>query len=387
MTSGLVRRALLEHARRSHRRFANADFSDISFDPLFRGVNDQIGPTGGRPTTTNEITVQGLVDAFLGDPAKANLRPKSRLDYEVMFRMLVDIVGGDKPARALDREDARAVRDLLIRFPKHATKRLPGVTPETAVEVAKQRGMPTLSPASVNAYMGAFSALLRYANREGWISSNVAEGLQVAEDQHPRDARDAFTGDQLAHIFGDDLYREPRATWNHRQWVPLLALYSGARLGEICQLRCADVEKVDDVDAFLIRAGPGQRLKNTSARRLVPVHAAIRSAFLDHVERQRARGEHRLFPNSTSRSVGQWFGSHLRRVNSKVTGGGLHQFRHLMADSLAEASVPGDLIDELMGWARVGMRNRYGSGIRASVLYAEIAKVKYEIDLDHLGQV
>ncbi|MCZ6917516.1 MAG: site-specific integrase [Gemmatimonadetes bacterium] len=375
----MVRRASLEYVRRSRGRIAHTDFDPINGDPMFQNVTTEVAPA----PVENEITFQGLVDEFMNDPKRSNLKPKSKKNHEGLFRLLVQIVGGDKPARSITREDARAVRDLLIRLPTNMTKHLPGVAPEKAAVIAERSGMPTLSPASVNDYVATLSAVLRYAVREEHIDKNVAEGLAVAVDVHPRDARQAFTDDQLRRIFGADLFRKTRKSWTHCQWVPVIALYTGARLGEVVQLRCEDIAEVDDVNVILVRAGPGQNLKNANARRLVPIHPAIKDELMAYVERRRARGEDRLF-DKPPRSVGASFGCHLKKVGAKVAGGGMHQFRHLMADKLTEGHTPGDLIDELMGWARAGMRNLYGSGIRASVLAVEVAKVKHELDLSRL---
>ncbi len=57
--------------------------------------------------------------------------------------------------------------------------------------------------------------------------------------------------------------------WTARQWIPLIALFSGLRLNEICTLRCDDVEERDGVR--LIRVRPDEqgkkKLKSKAARR------------------------------------------------------------------------------------------------------------------------
>ena len=63
-------------------------------------------------------------------------------------------------------------------------------------------------------------------------------------------------------------------------WLPILALYTGARLRELGQLRGEDVRQENGVTYIAIGdAGDGQRVKNASSRRSVPLHSNIRGAF------------------------------------------------------------------------------------------------------------
>ena len=47
--------------------------------------------------------------------------------------------------------------------------------------------------------------------------------------------------------------------------MPLVALYSGARLNEICQLATDDVQTMDGVQVIVIRAGGGRLAKTAAA--------------------------------------------------------------------------------------------------------------------------
>jgi integrase len=67
-------------------------------------------------------------------------------------------------------------------------------------------------------------------------------------------------------------------------WVPLVALFSGMRSGEICQLNKGDVIRKSGVWAFRVSAeGEGQYIKTEAAARLVPVHfELIACGFLEY---------------------------------------------------------------------------------------------------------
>ncbi len=105
----MVRRASLEYVRRSRGRIAQTDFDPINGDPMFQNVTTEVAPA----PVENEITFQGLVDEFMNDPKRSNLKPKSKKNHEGLFRLLVQIVGGDKPARSITREPHRVCRRLF----------------------------------------------------------------------------------------------------------------------------------------------------------------------------------------------------------------------------------------------------------------------------------
>jgi integrase len=115
----------------------------------------------------------------------------------------------------------------------------------------------------------------------------------------------------LKAIFNAPIYKGCKSSrgWKHsgseilvdsgRYWVPLISLFSGARLGEIVQLRIADVLEEQSILHFaLLDEEEDQRLKNENSRRRIPVHPKlIELGFRDLLWQRRERGEVRLFPD------------------------------------------------------------------------------------------
>lgn len=85
-----------------------------------------------------------------------------------------------------------------------------------------------------------------------------------------------------------------------------LALFTGARQGELTQLYVSDIADIEGVPCFNIRdAEAGQRLKNANARRLVPIHSVlIDLGFLRYVEQLRVAGVERIFQELSLRRDG-----------------------------------------------------------------------------------
>ena len=74
--------------------------------------------------------------------------------------------------------------------------------------------------------------------------------------------------------------------WPERFWIPLLGLYTGAWLNEICQLDVADVLEIENVWCISINADgdPKKSVKNQYGCRDVPIHDnLVQLGFLDYV--------------------------------------------------------------------------------------------------------
>jgi integrase len=122
-------------------------------------------------------------------------------------------------------------------------------------------------------------------------------------------------------------------------WAALIALYTGARLEEICQLTTADIreEPANGATVWVIEVHNGgtNNLKNESAPRLIPLHSKlVRLGFLDYVKQLPAGP---LFPGLTRRKtkgnkigarVGELFNKKLRTLGMKRKGLDFHSLRH-----------------------------------------------------------
>jgi integrase len=152
------------------------------------------------------------------------------------------------------------------------------------------------------------------------------------------------------------LPRDKKAGGIAAYWIPLLGLYTGARVGELAQLRVCDVDTSGDCPVLSITdEGEGQSVKSEAGIRKVPIHSElIRLGFLDYVDAMRAVKEDRLWPAITTREgkpggyFSHWFGIYRRSL-----GFGLypdfHCLRHTVRSQMAEAEVSEAVMDALVG--------------------------------------
>jgi integrase len=363
-----------------------------------------------------EKTLRDLLAIFLSDPSKV-WTPKMRLSYENTVAIAGQVLGLDVPLRSIDREGCRRLLEMLQWLPRNPTKRFPKLTALQAADMARATGMTsTLSHSSINAYMIRVSVLMNYAINEGYIDRNPARGLRIAEPTHKRDRRLPFAPEQLRTIFHAPLYTgcvddeygyaevgeaRPRRA---RFWIPLIALHSGMRLNEICQLDTTDVRVVDGVDCFFVsnRSTTGaedKRVKTANSERFVPIHPALTDlGLLDFVSDRRRAGSSKLFSELTLSTTGyysdpfsKWFARYLQKTGAARPKTCFHSFRHNFRDALREARIDHDVALALGGWAsgsgkeKVEVAEAYGRGFRVATLSDAMKRVSYPLlDLSHI---
>ena len=118
----------------------------------------------------------------------------------------------------------------------------------------------------------------RGAVQAKYVNSGFPKVLSDKDIRRKGVKREAFTQDELKALFGDmGKYVQATEGVSSRFWAPLIALYSGMRLEEICQLHLSDIVKMDGVLCFSINEESGgsgyvKHVKSSAGIRKVPVH-------------------------------------------------------------------------------------------------------------------
>ena len=197
------------------------------------------------------------------------------------------------------------------------------------------------------------------------IPANPWEKLDIAFSTTKK--RRPWTLPELTQWFHQPLYqsyelpRHKKAGGEAAYWIPLIGLFTGARLGEIAQLRVTDISMQENVNVFAISdEGVGQKVKTASGIRIVPVHSElVRLGFLDYVNARKASGEMPLWPLLPKRSnkpggyFSQWFGLQKTKLGLGPVPD-FHCFRHTVRSQLARRNTPESTIDALIGHKIVG---------------------------------
>lgn len=304
---------------------------------------------------------------------------KTKMEVAGVFKLLVDMLG-DIDICTITKPMVVELRSDLLKLPPNLYKRFPG---KTIQQVLAEKHSTMLSIKSVNKHVARLGALLRYCVDECVIASNPASGLKISQKNKESEERSAYSVEDVGRIV-KSLPKDP--TKPERYWIPLIGLYSGMRLNEICQLYVNDIQQVNDVWCININDAGDKRLKNIASERIIPIHPTLLElGFLDYVKITEAEKHPRLWMNlqwtkieGYSNSFGKWF----QRYNRKYVSGDplkvFHSMRHLVADTLKQGDVKDSLISEIMGHSHNSITtSRYGKQYRPEVMLEAMKKLDY----------
>ena len=242
------------------------------------------------------------------------------------------------------------------------------------------------SLANIKQKLSRLRTLMQWAFDNGYAASNPAAGVTIKDAQAAKNKRLPFDLPALTAIFSSPVYRRGERPVRLRgeagYWLPLLALFTGARLEELGQLRPKDVAKRAYADsegqeqsAWFIHiredAEDGLKLKTAESARHVPVHAELANlGFLEFAAAAKEASQQRLFPllrpdkygSLTAKWGENW--SVYRRDVCGVSDRRMvfHSFRHTFKDYARLAGIDEGIQRQLMGHSARDVADDYGSG-------------------------
>lgn len=262
---------------------------------LTPSMDDAIGRSVTMTNNVSQPSSLSLGDAYrnyIDDPTRS-WSHSTREAYKTSRKLAVSVIGESLPICSLSRVHCRELLEVLRFLPHNAAKRFPRLSPREAAEHAQRSSdVKVISAANANVLMSNFSSFLNWAVNEELLDRNPARGLRLPDNVAKRDKRLPFAPEQFRRIFNAPLYvgciddgrgynkvgdEKPR---NARFWIPLIGLFTGVRLGEICQLDVSDIRRIDDIDCMVISAASlvgstDKRLKTGASNRIIPLHPIL----------------------------------------------------------------------------------------------------------------
>lgn len=319
-------------------------------------------------------------------------RPKTLEDHEQVFSLFVEVFG-DIPVDSIDKAKMREFKATIAELPPNMRK-VKKYRDKSIPQILRVKPERTLSSHTINKYISRLSNLFSYGVSHGFINSNPAGGLKVKLKCRPDEERETYSKEDLKKIFGAREFTTPKGGNPHSHkhsygyWVPLIGLYTGCRLEEICQLHLEDIRKEQGIWVLDINDNFEKHLKTLSSTRLIPVHPKlIEMGLIDHMKKLKSGGETRLFPelqkhrDGYSQDVSKWY----RRFKQKLgfdSSKNFHSFRHTFITHLKHKQVDPFILHELDGHTiKSETMGRYGKRFTADILLKEaIEKIDYEIE-------
>ncbi|MEW8359694.1 MAG: site-specific integrase [Candidatus Thiodiazotropha sp.] len=258
------------------------------------------------------------------------------------------------------------------------------------------------------------TTFLKWASRRNYIQKDLDVVLEDLNKQKTdtENKEKAFTPDDLKKLFETEEYRKG-LLWRepHKHWSPLLALYTGAREGEICQLMLEDITYDEPMKSWVIDFNPKHgTLKNKYSARSVPVHKdLVAMGFIDYVKELQSRKEKQLFPKlkpnksgNWGREVSRWFNGYSQGRNKPRTEGykekcgvvesehevkNFHSFRHTVIDyfkQVRDSYMEKEIVYELTGHStgkKTVHEKTYEGDFKIDRKKKTINKLKFDIDI------
>lgn len=307
-----------------------------------------------------------MLSAVVGDfIAKADKAKPMFKKTDATLRVFLEVIG-DKPVGTLRQIDIDDFFALLCRLP-------PGWRREQhkrgcAVSALAALAWPEcIAPKTFEyGYMAALRLFLKDSRRlygdQGFPLHLTTDGINyTGTREEGEDKQRALNSAELVRLFNGPECAAFAAdpTQAHCYWLPLLGLYTGARVNEVCQLnpQC-DIREEGGIWHLDITAdsdaseGIRKSVKNKSSKRGVPIHSRLLGlGFLDYVERVKAIGSALLFPawspvsGKASGKAERWFSSHLSALGLRDETPhacilGFHCFRSTFLARAYELGIP-----------------------------------------------
>lgn len=250
-------KAVIEASARLGRN-AEGDYSPDPAAERFPRLELKMAP---KPLPQGSQAITGLAEGWWREAKAAGNAVSTYEAYQRAAKQLSEFLGHD---------DARAVTaDDIIAFKNHRIEQ--GVSLKTI-------GMGDLS---------AIRQLYKWGVANRKVDHNPADGVKVAKQKKKRSRDPGFTDEEAVAVLSAAFHHKgvgkaAKHLSNARRWLPWLCAYSGARVGEMTQLRKQDLRQENGL--WIIKITPEAGTVKDGDFRDVPLHPhLVEQGFPDFV--------------------------------------------------------------------------------------------------------
>ena len=168
------------------------------------------------------------------------------------------------------------------------------------------------------------------------------------------------------------------------RWLIALISDTGVRLGEAVGILKEDIILDEDLPHLNLIPHSWRKLKTRNSQRKVPLVGASYWACKKLLELDESNifafprycNQERANANSASAALNKWLQKYVPE------GCVVHSFRHSLRDRLREVSCPSEIIDQIGGWATVGVGQGYGSGHTLAQKHYWLSRIQLDTIFD-----
>lgn len=318
--------------------------------------------TPSRAAKANpKVSLKGLLDGWWMAAKAAGQSESTKTSYTRAVTLLGEFLRHDDATR-ITPEDILAFRNHLRDTPDPVTGQI-------------------LSPKTIkDSHLAGTKAVFNWAVSERLLDSNPATGITIKVGKKPKLRERYFRSEERKAILDaarayTPIGHENAANTNAKKWVPWLCAYTGARVGEMVQLRSQDIRQQDG--HWVLAITPEAGTVKTKEMRLVPVHEHL--IEIGFTEFAKSQPSDYLFMTAKAGddTSGKWNAAK-NRVREFVRGivpdkeiQPNHGWRHTFKTLAREAEgCDAKVCDDIVGHSASNVGDRYGeSTIKARALF------------------
>jgi len=339
---------------------------DYSPDPkASRFPKLEFEPASHRQSGGDSVSLKGLVEDWWTEAKKAGRTISTYDTYKAIMRRFAAFIKHDNAA---------------------------AVTPANVVAFKDYRLAQGVSAKTVgDSDISGLRSILSWAVTNKKLAANPAEGVKVTRAKVTRTRSKGFTPEEataaLTHALQVTRGNANVKTHAAKRWVPWLCAYTGARVGEMVQLRKQDFRQVGR--SWVLTITPEAfTVKDKEAREVV-VHAHLIETGLVNFVKASPPGYLFLTPRKDGEIRGVWRSTKNRItafVREVVTDGRVapnHAWRHLFKTVGREAGIEDSVLDGICGHAARSVGGSYGEVSLKAQISAMRKFPRFHIDCGH----
>ena len=363
----------------------------------------QVAPTSTTKEKKPSLLLGEVIERYVNfqmSEKKWNL--KSRRTIEPALLLFKKFVR-DIPILEIEPDHGVKFKEFLRGLPANH-KKIKKFKDKSIEEISMLKAQKGLSEGTIYNNIGKVVSLFNWSVTMNYIEKNPMNSLIRGKKYKPKpeERREAFNIADLHKLFFSEKYLNDSFSDSFEFWLPLLGIYTGGRIDELCQLHVEDVKKVDDIWVIDINDNEEKKLKNESSKRFVPLHPfLLELGFHRYAEKMKIDGHARVFPELVKTDVHGY--SHIpstrftrfkRKAGISEKTKVFHSFRHTVATFLTGKDVIGEKRSDLLGHEtgadyegnyHVSPVTAHYSGKRSVKELLQVVKeLDYGIDLTHL---
>jgi integrase len=352
----------LRDAFETRKRNAEGDYSPDAKSERFPEWTPPQALKAATPAAA-KVSLNSLVETWWIEAKATGRKPSTHESYRNTMTAFVSYLGHD--------EASRVTRDDVVGFKDH---RLASANP--------RNGQPISAKTVKDSDLAALKTVFGWAKANGRMDTNPAEGVTIKLGK-PRKLRSkGFTDAEAEAVLGAALRlrhgQEKAKTFAAKQWVPWLCAYTGARVGELAQLRKEDIRR--DGTHWIATITPDAGTVKTNEARDVVLHEHLAELGFTAFVKGAASG-HLFIELSASGDVSSALGTIKNRIAEFVRTvvpdknvAPSHGWRHRFKTVGIEAGIEHRILDAIQGHRPRNAAEGYGE-VTIKTQAAAIAKL------------